>query len=182
MNWTELEEAVYQAATAVFTNLQAAHPDEQFYAFALYTDGGAMTICPAASSREALSRKLAKEGIDAADEDVLYYTWSTSEWPYESWQGERFNDICTALRESLPSEEDHEHFLAQVFQTMTNAMARVRDDGVFTSEKPGNAPVLFVTLTDDEQAEAVEDASAKALNSPEIYARFSARYASGSPG
>ena len=180
MNWTELEDDVYQAASAAFTELQTAHPDEQFYAFALYTDSGAMTICPAASSHEALARKFAKEGIDAADDDAPYYTWSTSEWPYEAWEDEHFNDICTRLRESLESEEDHEHFLAQVFQTMTNAMARVRDDGVFTHGKSGDAPVLFVTLTDDEQAEAVEDASAKTLNSPEVYARFAARYAAGS--
>lgn len=180
MNWADLEEDVYQAASAAFTALQAAHPDEQFYAFALYTDSGAMTICPAASSREALARKFAKEGIDAADEDVPYYTWSTSEWPYEAWEDALFNDICTRLRESLEGEENHEHFLAQVFQTMTRAMARVRDDGVFAEGDSGDAPVLFVTLTDDDQAEAVEDESAQTLNSPEVYARFAARYAAGS--
>ena len=180
MNWAELEEDVYQAASAVFANLQAAYPDERFYAFALYTDSGSMTICPAANSREALARKLADEGIEPADEDVPYYTWSTSEWTYESWEGDRFNDICTKLRDALESVEDYEHFQAKVFQTMTGALARVRDAGVLARGKPGDAPVLFVTLTDDDEAEAVENASAKTLNSPEVYARFAARYASGS--
>ena len=180
MNWAELEEDVYQAVTAVFANLQAAHPDEQFYAFALYTDSGSMTICPAANSHEALARKLAEESIEPADEDVPYYTWSTSEWTYESWQGEHFDAICTTLRDALESVEDYAHFQAQVFQTMTQAMARVRDDGLFARAKPGDAPVLFVTLTDDDEAESVEDASAKTLNSPEVYARFAARYAPGS--
>lgn len=180
MNWAELEEDVYQAATAVFTNLQTARPDEQFYAFALYTDSGSMTICPAANSYQALARKLAEDSIEPGGEDVPYYTWSTSEWQYESWQGDRFNDICTTLRDALESVEDYEHFQAHVFQAMTHAMARVRDAGVFAHGKSGDAPVLFVTLTDDDQADAVEDASAKTLNSPEVYAGFAARYAPGS--
>ncbi|QEI06756.1 DUF4303 domain-containing protein [Pigmentiphaga aceris] len=175
MNWNELENEVYAAAKEVFVNVQNAHPNEQFYAFALYTDSGAMTICPAANSVEGLTRELANDETDPDGEEAAYYRWATSEWAYESWQADSFNDICTKLGD-IPESEDFAHTQAKVYEVMTNALARLSKEGVFKPQSSGDAPVLFVTLTDDDEAEDVENRSAKVLNSPEVFEKFVNRF------
>ena len=174
MNWTDLENDVYAEAKSVFTNLQQAHPDKPFYAFALYTDSDGITVCPAANSPDGLQRSLAQAEIEPDDEDARYYRWATAEWAYEYWEAQSFNEICRRLRED-ESGEDTDEVVARLVAVMTQALARLRAEGVFR-DGPDGAPILFVSVSDDDRAEDIENESARVLNAPDAAARFLARY------
>lgn len=176
MNWLDLENRVYEAAKSAFTSLINSHPDEIFYACALYTDSSAMTICPSANSMRGLEEKVnQEEEEDRSDEAIQYYKWASSEWAYEAWESERFKDICKTLRES--SERNNiEKFQLQVFQIMTNALLVLKNEGFFQSFGIHQAPVLFITITDDDRAEEVENQSAKILNGEKEFDEFINRY------
>jgi hypothetical protein len=170
VNWTELELRVYEDARKTFADLQQTHPNDVFYAYALYTDGDGITVCAAANSRRGLAKALEQAEVEPGSADAAYYEWATAEWAYEGWDGWSFRDVCTTLRESSASFD-----VAEVFGIMQRALARVRDDGIFRALPDGEAPVLFVTVSDDDRAEEIENASAKVLNDPETFARFAAR-------
>lgn len=62
--------------------------------------------------------------------------------------------------------------LAQLFEAMTAALAGLRRDrGALTADT-----ILFLTLTDSDEAEAVEDHSAQHMNPPALLTLFSERY------
>jgi hypothetical protein len=174
VNWTDLEDDIYAEGKGVFERLQRAHPDEQFYAFSLYTDSDGITVCPAANSTHGLVRILKAAEVEPGSRDAAYYHWATAEWPYESWDAQAFNDICRRLREDQENE-DPDAFVAHLVKAMTNALARLREDGVFEHGED-DAPTLFVSMSDDDRAEDIEDESAKVLNTPAAYARFASRY------
>ena len=176
MNWVDLERRVYQATKSAFSSLKNTCPDEEFYVFALYTDSGAMTICPSANSLNGLQDKINQEDEeDRSAEVVQYYKWASSEWAYEARGSEEFQDICKSLRES-EEWSDFENFQSQVFLTMTNALLSLKNEGFFTSFKTQQFPVLFVTITDDNRAEEVENKSAKILNGEPVLNKFLSRY------
>lgn len=54
-DFSDFKKEIAQAAKGSFEDLRAAHPEEHFYAYALYTDSDAMTVVPAANSLEALA-------------------------------------------------------------------------------------------------------------------------------
>ena len=176
MDWVDLEKRVYKAAKSSFSSLKSAHPNEEFYVFALYTDSGAMTICPSANSFRGLEDKIGQEEEeDRTHEAVQYYKWASSEWAYEAWQSEEFEGVCKALRESA-ERSDFESFQAQVFQVMTNALHLLKNEGFFESFNAHQSPVLFVTITDDDRAEEFENKSAEVLNGERVFDEFVSRY------
>jgi hypothetical protein len=176
MNWVELERRVYEAVKYAFTELLGTHPKEHFYAFALYTDSSAMTICAAANSVQGLDEKLSQEEEeDRTEETIKYYKWASSEWAYESWGREGFKEICMLLRES-PERADIEKFRSKIIDVMTAVLLRIKNEGFFKFSGSPRNPVLFVTVTDDDGAEALENQSAKILNGEKEFDEFLARY------
>lgn len=176
MDWVDLEVRVYEAAKSAFSSLKKARPNEEFYVCALYTDSGAMTICPSANSFRGLEEKISQEDEeDRSNEVVQYYKWASSEWAYEAWQSEDFEGVCKSLRESA-ERSDFENFQSQVFLTMTNALLLLKNEGFFQSFNARQSPVLFVTITDDDRAEELENKSARILNGEQVFGEFVNRY------
>jgi hypothetical protein len=93
-DFSDFQREIADAARATFRALRALHPDEHFYAFALYADSGAMTVVPAANSVEGLRR--IREQQAAADDDP-WYAWGLSEWAYAAAEASPFNAICGKL-------------------------------------------------------------------------------------
>ena len=61
IDFPRLRREIKEAARRAFETIANNHPNEQFYAFALYSDDGAMTVVPATNSEEALRRKTQNE-------------------------------------------------------------------------------------------------------------------------
>ena len=170
---------IRDAARETYRALLAKHPDERFYAFALYTDSGAMTVVPAANSEEGLQRVRKQMGI-GDDERAPEFTWSTGEWVYESAEADAFNPLCKRLAETVLSPSfraaEFGRFFNELQGDMIEALRRLDQEGFFGVGAERERITLFVTISDDDGAEELENASAKALNPPSIFERFIKRY------
>jgi len=174
MNWEEFTKDVVAAARQSFSELLAQHGDETFYAFVLYTDEDCWTIVPAANSLEQYQAKMAR--LKKHDpQNLAYYKWASAEWAYEAYAAAPFNTICEQLSEASPKgKAAYATFKANVHAAMTDALKVLDREGFFGKHRDGAA--LFITSSDDDGAEAMEDNSAKLLNRPEIYEPFLKRY------
>ncbi|WP_420212403.1 DUF4303 domain-containing protein [Burkholderia aenigmatica] len=160
--------------------LLAAHPDEHFYAFALYTDSGAMTVVPAANSEEGLKR--VRERMEVGDDEKApEFTWATGEWAYESAEADSFNPLCERLAETVLGPEIPEakfgEFFRDLQRDMIEALRMLDQEGLFGTGAAREKITLFVTISDDNGAEALENESARILNPPAVFDRFINRYA-----
>lgn len=177
LNREALTKDIAAAARASFSALLAQHGDETFYAFALYTDEDCYTVVPAANSWEQYRKKVG-EANETDPAELAYYQWASAEWAYESFAANPFNAICKQLRESCGSASGDAvafaAFKADVHRAMTDALRYLDEEGFFGERR--NASVLFITSSDYDEAEAMENRSANALNSPEIVAAFHKRY------
>lgn len=94
-DFAALEEQIVAATRQVFADVARAYPDDSVCAFALYSDDGALTVCPAFDLRSRRDARIA-DADDEDDADVRIFC--PPEWALERFRGEVFADICTALR------------------------------------------------------------------------------------
>lgn len=172
MDWTALSNDIYEATKKAFISLKASFPSEDFYAYALYTDSGAMTVVPAANSLQGLQCKLNEDSDPSLKP---YYQWASAEWKYEAWKADEFVDICKTLRES-PERVSFNAFQIDLFKSMTFALKRLSNEGFFGEGAEREKVTLFITISDDDCAEQVENESAKTLNPLNAARLFLARF------
>jgi hypothetical protein len=174
MDWNTLELEIYKAARNAFDDLRGAHPDEEFYAYALYTDGDAWTVCPAANSLRGFEKAISQQP-DPSAATLAYYKWATSEWAYEGWKSSYFREISAQLR-AWENRADLATFKRNVAASMIGALKKLDADGFFGAGVEREKLALFISVTDDDSAESVENESAKLLNPKSVYERFAPRY------
>ncbi len=178
VDFTQLRAAVREAAEKAFTQVRASHSDEQFYAFALYTDDGPMTIVPAANTEEGFRRNT---GLDP--EEANYYRWATGEWAYEASGSGAFQRVYELLNAGgRDGEEGGEEdspdpaaFHSRVIEAMISALGELDSEGFFGGGSAREQVTLFVSVSDSDESAAIEDASAQRLNPAPVYARFARR-------
>ncbi|MDR6500760.1 hypothetical protein J2785_003930 [Burkholderia ambifaria] len=179
IDFSDFQREIADAARATFKALRALHPDEHFYAFALYTDSGAMTVVPAANSVEGLSRVRAQQAV-ADDDPDPQYVWGFSEWAYAAAEASPFNVICGKLADEVLSptfvRSRFAEFSRQLHADMIEALRLLDRDGLFGTGEARESITLFISISDDDAAEALENESAKALNPPAVADKFLRRY------
>lgn len=108
-DFDQLSIQIETAARLAFTEQLAASAGETLYCFALYSDEGAMTLCPSSNTLEFVQQNAPKN-------DLTYYTLEPFEWKYEM-QGadEQFNLISQQLYAYCEQIEDDEQ-LFKIFQ------------------------------------------------------------------
>ncbi|MFI8631372.1 DUF4303 domain-containing protein [Microbacterium sp. NPDC077663] len=161
-----------QATLAAFDDAISSLAGEHLYAVALTTDDGGMSpgLCVTTVEHHrrrraaaAMSGDLSEPGYDA------YLRWDTAEWRDELVGWEHFEAVARVIDETADDADDwfEEHIAALIA-----ALAAVRAarghllDGV----------TLFVSVTDGDEREAVENLSATELNPPEVSGPFLRRY------
>lgn len=176
MDWPALKNEIAAAARESFCDLLAKHGSERFYAFALYTDEDCITVAPAANSIEQYLATLAT--LDKPErQERAYYQWASSEWAYEAWAWEPFNPVSSRLHQACTQVSSDAAafaaFKAKVHQAMIDALKQLDDEGCFGRHRQAaDSAVLFITSTDSEDSEAMEDHSARLLNRPEVCKAF----------
>ena len=129
MNFTELKNKIETAAKQAFLEMFQAHGDDQIYAFALYSDEGAMSVCP---STNTLKHFKMQESGD------FYYKYAPAEWAFEM-QGadELFNEICqlchneSARLIKLGDEDEFAKYQNQLFETCISVLEKLKTEGFF---------------------------------------------------
>ncbi len=178
-----LSALVRDAARQAFGDLRRSRADEAFYAFALYTDDGWMTIVPAANSEEGLRRA---NQDDQDPTDLRYTRWATAEWAYEAVGGEHFdaaNELLNASDEEGAEADDaaedprHRAKGEALLGSMVEGLRLLDAEGFFGTGERRDKVTLFISISDSDEAEEVETSSARQLNPPGVAAAFAKRYA-----
>ncbi|MBY7903819.1 DUF4303 domain-containing protein [Vibrio fluvialis] len=171
MNWDNFEEKCFKATVEVLSKLISEHKNEKIYAFALYTDGGAMTVSVSANSEERLNLIL-DEDSDKSKENQNYYKWATSEWAYESYDDYLYCELCKELRHSS-DRENFFNFRNSLITSMTNVLVRVRKEMLNDALA---SITMFVSVTDDDDSEYIENESSEKINEIALHENFLNRY------
>lgn len=146
MDFDSLKKQIEEATIEAFKEMVAKHKDEGIYAFALYSDDGAMTVCPATNTLEHLKR--------ADQEDYQYYKFSEAEWRYEGEGADgKFAEICTLVRNQvLENDEDEEwfnRFQSSLYETCIEVLKDLKNKHFFTNTL-GNDIFLNFEVTEYE--------------------------------
>jgi hypothetical protein len=151
MDFKKLKEQIETAAKNAFLEMYEKHGAENIYSFALYSDEGAMTVCPSFNTLEAL------EDIDKDDE--AYYKFEPAEWTYEMEGADiEFNDICTILRTELARHEDQSEdeydkwfreFQSKLYTACIEVLEKLKDENFFKNTI-GKDIFLIFTVSDYE--------------------------------
>jgi hypothetical protein len=128
MDFENVKQEIERATKQAFIEMYEKHGAEQIYAFALYSDEGAMTVCPATNTRQYLAT------VDQSD--LAYFTFEPAEWKYEMQGADKaFNAICDALRQAVFENEDDEawfkQFQRQLFDTCIDVLEKLKNENFF---------------------------------------------------
>ena len=182
MDTAKLTELIREGCRRAFGELRAAHPEQTFYAFALYTDGGLMTIMPAANTEQRLAPKAASTK-DA--QTRAYYRWAPAEWAYEASGLEHFDEAHELLNAPDTQYQGDDDAAAdrafrergnEVIGSMVEALRQLDAEQFFGTGDARNRVTLFVSVSDDDGALEIETKSAEVLNPPAVAAAFAKRY------
>lgn len=159
--------------TEAINSLLSQRQSEDIYAYALYTDSSAMSISFGANSVSNFNNRLATED-EVTSEDVAYFKWNTAEWEYESYAEEKFENINNQLSNlSLTmNESEFQTFFEDLITIMTEALKIAKTNTTKETKKS----TFFITVTDDDIAEEIENKSATVINTPEVAKLFLRRY------
>lgn len=132
MNFETLERKIENATKKAFLEIFSKHKEEGVYGFALYSDSGAMTVCPSTNTIDFL------ENLDEEEkEELTYYKFEPAEWKYEMvGADEAFDDVCTELSTELEKKdyEDEETFLTfrnRLFKLCINVLKKLKEENFF---------------------------------------------------
>ena len=109
MNFDALSLKIEQATREAFGEMLQQHGAEDIYAFALYSDEGAMTVCPSTNTVTFLNNLSAAE-----KEELPYYRFEPAEWAYEMQGADNaFNEISKTLDEELSKNDFQNEYEAE---------------------------------------------------------------------
>ncbi len=171
-DFDQLHRDILAAARQAFADVLTQRSVDDLCAFALYSDSGAMTVCPAMCT----TTFLAERARNAPDE-YLFYKYSPSEWPLEGAGAEEaFGRICRTLREHLfhdidDSDQAFQAFQQRLMQTCVQVQAELRES--FFAERAGDF-LLLVTISDDDEPTQVLQSRVRQLNNSRIADEFDA--------
>ena len=147
MDFIELKKNIKDATKQAFLEMYEKHGDEGIYAFALYSDEGAMTVCPSTNTLDYLATK-------KDDEDFKYYKFEPAEWKYEMQGANRlFNEISKLCWNEVEKNEDNddafETFQNQLYQTSIEVLSELKSENFFR-QIVGKDIFLIFTVTEYE--------------------------------
>lgn len=171
MNWDQLQAGIRDAARTAFSDLLSAHPDETFYVFCLYTDSDGGTVVTSANTEEGYRAAIGTEQDEVSPATAAYMRWASAEWKYEACDGNLFAEINKALW-SVPWDDGAR--VDKLVNVMTSALLELRKEDWYKALP--TPPTLFVTMSDDDRAEEIENESAKVLNDEGRCTAFLQRY------
>lgn len=169
MDWNEIEDDCFQIMVELVNKILSEHPDEKFYAFSLYTDSSAMTVSLSANTEEKLNAMFDADA-DKSQLNQNYYRWAVSEWAYEGYGADFFNEVSRKLR-LAPGREHFSDFRCDLIKSLTNALNRMNKEIMNDT-----LVVMFVSITDDDESEFIENMSSELINSEAMHDAFLERY------
>ena len=159
-DFQHFEQHLTQATRDAFLELLAAHRAEGFYSFALYSDEGALTVCPSANTLAYLAAQ--------PPEDLPYAKFEPAEWAYEMRGAKvQFNELSRQLRthvlDEALQEDDFEQFRQQLYATCVAVLDALRQQQFF-DQAAGREVFLLFSVSDSDTPAAELAQLVKRLN------------------
>ena len=166
-----------------FKELKKVIGDEKIYAICLVTDSNAITVFLAINTYEKMGKKYHKyfKGQSLNTKDEIFYKtvkWVPAEWEYDDSDLEQseidlVSDYLAENGETIKDSRFRE-FEEKFYETMTEILLILRNEGVFGHKE--DDITVFISISDDERAEMVENYSAGLLNSENVSREFLKRW------
>jgi hypothetical protein len=184
-DFAALEVQVRRAARQAFKEIASAHPEEQLCAFALYSDDGAMTVCPSINTTQHLAAMQRQH-----PDEAMYYKFATPEWKYEATGADAaFRAICLNVRtqalafegvskadaktlagvsplRARPAPRGFATFKRALFETCLRVLESLRSDRLFAGV------TLVFAVSDTDSSARRELAMIKRLNDKAVVDEF----------
>jgi hypothetical protein len=173
LSWKLVTDALQAASLAAVTKLLAALDGQRLYALALYTSEGGMSVAMAANTEEAYQAYMAaaaEEDQRNTPEDQAYCRWASSEWALEGWESDLFDGANALIHQE--DSRDFDRYFDAVIAAMTAALVGVK---ATLGERLADV-TAFVTVTDCDLAEEIENASAASINAADLADAFRSRF------
>jgi hypothetical protein len=160
IDFQDLKSQLAQATQAAFTEVLTQHRTEGIYSFALYSDEGAMTVCPATNTLAHLAAQ--------PPEDLPYAKFEPAEWRYENvGAAAQFDAIChqlgTQALDETQTEAEFEQFRQQLYATCVEVLAELQQQGFF-DRATGREVFLLFSVSDSDTPAAELAQLVKRLN------------------
>jgi hypothetical protein len=176
MDWKVKTDELRAATLAAVDGLLASLKGERLYAISLQTDDGGMSVGPCANSEQGYAERCASEAEveEQSPADLAYLRWAPAEWRYEMFDSAHFMETNQDFIAAGTSDtgDDFDSYFEHLLEAMTDALATLRAARAQALE----GVTLFVTITDSDEAEDVENRSAAQLNPPALAAAFARRF------
>ncbi|NGZ77715.1 DUF4303 domain-containing protein [Saccharibacillus alkalitolerans] len=174
----EWKEELTEALRADFKALSKRIAGETLYAAALVTDSHAGSVYLGVHTEEALRRRIDycknEVGIDTPS-IAAALRWTPDEWEYSD--GDLAEGKMPQVSRRLFDREDYSiESQAAFYETASEALRRLDDEELFGTGAAREAVTLFLSVTDDDRTDEVENYSAKLLNPEAVYRRFLGRF------
>lgn len=191
----DLKERLVKAIELDFTNIKKMIDNEKIYALSLVTDSDTVSLFLAVNTNEFLEKKndvensqddelfaqfaeFFPEKLDELDNITYDTKWIPAEWGYSNndLKHSEIALIVPNLFKKGSALDSQELLLFQrlFFECLTSTLQTLIKKGVFIDNT--QEITIFISISDDERTEEIENFSAEILNSEDIYNKFSKRY------
>ncbi len=156
------EANLFEASQRAFSAVQHDHPNETFYAFALYKSPLLQSIVPTSNSEEGLERVRAKYKHNYAARGRKYddyrhkaLRWETpADWFYHLYNREAFDPVNSQLLETgylgdVLEFDDFLQLLSYAHDIMCRALTRLDSEGLFGTGAQRNRVIINVVMSDE---------------------------------
>lgn len=176
--FTAFQKELTHAVHTDFTELVQQFKSETIYAIALVTDSDAGTVYMAVNTEEGLQRKIEhykREGYPDTETRRATLRWVPDEWTYSD--GDLKPSQLAKVSRILMEREDYsEESQSEFYEAATEALQQLDQEGLFIDNALRDQLTLFLSVVDDDRVDAIENYSAKLLNSESVYEQFVKRY------
>lgn len=165
-----------QAARISFAAYRQQHRDEDFYAFALYTDQDALGPTPAVSTEQSLARAIERNVGAVYDvSEIALLRYVPDEWAYLGAEGnpEDWHAIWETVDEL--SEDDSMPFPTfrhKIWQALILALKDLDGEGFFGTGEERERVTLLIWPSQASEAEQWWIRSVRELNPETVWKRF----------
>lgn len=157
--------------------------EEKVYAIALVTDCDCISLYLAVNTYEYMKKrdekyiemmqgKIPQEKIERVKEGVESFTkWIPDEWGYSDEKGSELAKISELLfQKEASNPEEYARYKEFFIKTVVSAFKQVIEKKCF--DNISEEAIYFVSVSDGDKIQEVEDYSAKLLNTEEVYKNF----------
>lgn len=155
------------------TDTLAQTQNEKVYACAFGTDSDFGTLFLAVNTEESLSRHIAdmkQKDLCGTEADEIYYRWGCSEYQYG--EDTHLNGISNILQD-IDNAYDYKDRIIEIIVQVV----RDTDEAVFRKYGQFKTDIVFfISMTDDDEAEQLENETVVRMTEAELAASFLKRY------